>query len=189
MNQQILFVMRSLDNPKLFSEAEKEANKVEVSMHIKEIYRIWEATGFKDNDLKKSFERAINTRAVIALIIEANRLRDNLEETNDDLYLEGENYLFWASPELVPLPKEEPEAIDKGAKYLVTMRNRHTGESIEVDVYDVLEAFKITCSALAHALKKLLMAGRRGVKDFNKDCDEAVNSVEQAKLLQKHRKD
>jgi len=55
----------------------------EVSMHIKEIYRIWEDTGFKDNDMKKAFERAINTRSVIALIIEANRLRDNLEEISE----------------------------------------------------------------------------------------------------------
>ena len=49
-------------------------------MHIKEIYRIWEETGFKDNDMKKSFERAINNRSVIALIIEAKRLKDGLEE-------------------------------------------------------------------------------------------------------------
>ena len=52
-------------------------------MHIKEIYRIWEEAGFKDNDMKKSFERAINTRAVIALIIEAKRLKDGLEEISE----------------------------------------------------------------------------------------------------------
>jgi hypothetical protein len=56
---------------------------LERKMHIKEIYRIWEETGFKDNDMKKSFERAINTRAVIALIIEARRLKDNLEEISE----------------------------------------------------------------------------------------------------------
>lgn len=76
---------------------------------------------------------------------------------------------------------------DKGEKYMVTIRNRKTGESIKVDVYDVLEAFEITCSAMAHAIKKLLMPGKRGSKGYDKDCDEAINSVEQSKLLQKYR--
>jgi len=82
----------------------------------------------------------------------------------------------------------QAESIDKGAKYMVLMRNRRTGETIMVDIYDVLEAFKITCSAMAHALKKLLMPGKRGAKSYDKDCDEAINSVEQSKLLQKFRK-
>mgnify|MGYP000400968351 CR=1 FL=1 len=52
-------------------------------MHIKEIYRIWEETGFKDKDMKKSFEKAIDTSVVIDLIIETRRLRDNLEEISE----------------------------------------------------------------------------------------------------------
>lgn len=78
--------------------------------------------------------------------------------------------------------------IDKGAKYKVTIRNRYTGECIEVDTYDMLEALKITCPSMAHAFKKIANAGKRGVKDFNKDCDEAINSIEQSKLLEKFRK-
>lgn len=86
------------------------------------------------------------------------------------------------------MSKEADQPIDKGAKYLVTIRNRRTGEAIKVDIYDVLEAFSISCSAMGHAVKKLLMAGKRGVKGYNKDCDEAINSVEQSKLLEKFRK-
>ena len=33
--------------------------------------------------MKKSFERAINTRAVTALIIEAKRLKDGIEEISE----------------------------------------------------------------------------------------------------------
>lgn len=82
----------------------------------------------------------------------------------------------------------EPE-VDKGAKYRKTIRDRRDGSSIEVDIYDVLEAYSVTCPALAHALKKLLLPGQRGSKDFEKDMREGANSIEQAILLQKWRAD
>lgn len=82
----------------------------------------------------------------------------------------------------------EPE-VDKGAKYRKTLRDRRNGDSIEVDVYDVLEAYGVTCPSLAHALKKLLLPGQRGSKGFEKDMREGINSVEQAILLQKWRVD
>jgi hypothetical protein len=81
----------------------------------------------------------------------------------------------------------DEEKIDKGDKYKFDIRDRRTGKTINVDLYDVFEALGITCSAMVHALKKLLMAGKRGVKSFDKDCNEAINSVEQSKLLQKYR--
>ena len=112
-----------------------------------------------------------------------------VNSVNLSRYTDGKNYHFCTRPEdvMVSNTAEQVENIDKGKKYLVTIRNRHTGESIQVDVYDVLEAFKITCSAMAHAIKKLLMAGKRGAKGFDKDCNEAINSVEQSKLLEKYR--
>jgi len=82
---------------------------------------------------------------------------------------------------------EKPSNTDVGHKYKKIMRDRNTGETIEGDVYDVLEAFKIDCSAMGHAIKKLLMAGARGHKDFDKDCDEAINSIKQSKILNRYR--
>ena len=118
----------------------------------------------------------------------------------------GEDYTFSVLPEDVLLTEveinspdvclhpvyciagEDAHIIDKGEKYYVTMRDRRTGETIRVDIYDVLEAFNVTCSAMAHALKKFLLPGQRGAKGYDKDCDEGINSVEQSKLLQKYRK-
>lgn len=77
--------------------------------------------------------------------------------------------------------------IDKGAKYKVDIRNRESGVEIAVDIYDVLEAWDITCPSMAHAIKKLLMAGKRGSKDFNTDCNEAMNSVSESMKLQQWR--
>jgi hypothetical protein len=49
-----------------------------------------------------------------------------------------------------------------------------------VDVYRVIDAFEINNGALAHALKKLLCAGSRGVKSAEQDYKEAQESVNAA---------
>lgn len=47
-----------------------------------------------------------------------------------------------------------------------------------IDVYRVLEMFGVTDQALGHAIKKLLVAGGRGVKDQRKDIQEAVDTLQ-----------
>jgi len=119
---------------------------------------------------------------------------DHIEYTNEDNYTlkaEGKVFASWYGAKGVPksLKLATPkEPIDKGAKYKKTIRDRTTGDTIKGDVYDVLEAFNVTCPAMQHAIKKLLMPGERGSKGYDKDCDEGINSVEQSKLLQKFRK-
>lgn len=46
-----------------------------------------------------------------------------------------------------------------------------------VDVYRVLEMFDVTNPSIAHAIKKLLVAGGRGHKDQEKDVNEAIVSL------------
>lgn len=53
-----------------------------------------------------------------------------------------------------------------------------------VDVYDVLEAFSVNNSAMAHAVKKMLAGGQRGHKGIIQDMDEAIQSIERAKQLE-----
>jgi hypothetical protein len=50
-----------------------------------------------------------------------------------------------------------------------------------IDVYDVLDAFDVSNPATAHAIKKLLCTGSRGVKDWETDLQEAIDSLERAK--------
>jgi hypothetical protein len=47
-----------------------------------------------------------------------------------------------------------------------------------VDVYRVLELFEVTDPCLQHAIKKLLCAGGRGVKDMEQDVQEAMDTLE-----------
>lgn len=49
-----------------------------------------------------------------------------------------------------------------------------------IDVYRVLALFNVTNPAIAHAVKKLLVPGRRGAKDVQKDLREAVVSINRA---------
>jgi hypothetical protein len=55
-----------------------------------------------------------------------------------------------------------------------------SGEKFRADVYSVLAAFGVTCPALQHAIKKLLMPGQRGAKSTVQDLDEALVSVSRA---------
>lgn len=47
-----------------------------------------------------------------------------------------------------------------------------------IDVYRVLELYDITNPAIAHAIKKLLVAGGRGAKNVTMDVKEAIVSCE-----------
>ena len=58
---------------------------------------------------------------------------------------------------------------------------KHYQKSVEhlkwVDVYRVLDLFNVVNPCVQHAIKKLLCAGTRGVKDERKDIEEAVSSL------------
>jgi hypothetical protein len=68
---------------------------------------------------------------------------------------------------------------------LASMINKYNKpcKGITIDVYDVLKAFDVTCPAMQHAIKKCLMAGKRGAKDAVQDMNEAIQSIERSKEL------
>jgi hypothetical protein len=67
-------------------------------------------------------------------------------------------------------------AVSSTNKYSRVLRGGAT-----LDVYDVLDAFKVDNPAVQHALKKMLCAGSRGHKDYMQDIQEAIDSLERAK--------
>ena len=48
---------------------------------------------------------------------------------------------------------------------------------VEVDVYEVAEAFNIRSAPLSHALKKVLAAGKRGKGSYLDDLRGAIASI------------
>lgn len=69
----------------------------------------------------------------------------------------------------------------EGKKYLRVIRSAFGDRTeIDVDVYCVIKAFKITCSAQAHALKKVLCAGERGKGSRIADLKGAIAALNRA---------
>lgn len=60
---------------------------------------------------------------------------------------------------------------------------------VYIDVYGVLELFKVSCPALQHGLKKLLQPGNRGHKGKMKDLCEGYESVRTAVHMEAVRED
>jgi hypothetical protein len=55
---------------------------------------------------------------------------------------------------------------------------------VNVDVYDICNAYSIVSVPLCHALKKILMPGQRGEKKYKQDLEEAIKSISRA--LEQH---
>lgn len=60
---------------------------------------------------------------------------------------------------------------------------REIKPGVFVDVYDVLKAFRVTCPALQHLIKKALAVGERGHKTEHEDLDDIVDSALRAQEL------
>lgn len=77
-----------------------------------------------------------------------------------------------------------------GNKYLRRIYSTvEPSQSIVVDVYDVIEAFKVTNPGLQHALKKLLCSGLRQKASEVQDLKEAVDALNRAIVIAKQRED
>jgi len=46
-----------------------------------------------------------------------------------------------------------------------------------IDIYRVLQLFEVTDPCLQHAIKKLLVAGKRGAKSEYSDIQEAIDTL------------
>lgn len=68
-------------------------------------------------------------------------------------------------------------------KYVRTIHNlesQNVEDFVRADVYEVLEAFDVKCSARQHAAKKVLCAGIRGKGDATQDLIEARDALNRA---------
>jgi hypothetical protein len=74
-----------------------------------------------------------------------------------------------------------------GSKYIRTIHPVGGGEPIKIDVYNVIEAFGVTCAARQHAIKKLLCAGLRNKGSQIDDLHGVFDAMWRALELQKQR--
>ena len=66
----------------------------------------------------------------------------------------------------------------KASKYL-----REVKPGVMIDVYDVLQAWRVDNPALQHLIKKALQAGQRGHKSRDEDLADIVASAVRAREL------
>lgn len=76
----------------------------------------------------------------------------------------------------IPMPKVKTPRQNK--------YHREIKPDVWVDIYDVLKAFNVTNPATAHAIKKLLAPGQRGIKSTDQDLLEAIQSIERAREIE-----
>lgn len=53
-----------------------------------------------------------------------------------------------------------------------------------IDIYRILLMYEVTDPCLAHAIKKLLVAGGRGAKNTHTDVQEAIDTLERWQDIQ-----
>ena len=78
--------------------------------------------------------------------------------------------------------KPNSSELKDGDKYIRTIYGL-CGTPVKVDVYRVSDAFPTGSSSIDHAVKKMLCAGLRGHKDKLTDIDNAIESLQAARLL------
>lgn len=71
-----------------------------------------------------------------------------------------------------------------GLKYVRTICSSIDNK---IDVYSVLETFKVTCPARQHAIKKLLCSGLRGKGNVLQDLKEARDAIDRAIQMEESR--
>ena len=130
------------------------------------VFRVIEAGGFSEGELVKIYRDDGSNNPMFQSISVA-----------------GKRHYVTFSTRLRVVEQAEAPAKPKreGEKYNRTIKDSAgEGKTLTVDVYSVLEAFGVNSSAIAHAVKKLLAPGKRGVKSAEQDIREAIGSLERA---------
>lgn len=65
-------------------------------------------------------------------------------------------------------------------KYAIRVWSFGGSSGIVIDVYEICRACEVSCGATQHAIKKLLFAGKRGVKPRLQDLMEARDAIDRA---------
>lgn len=79
-----------------------------------------------------------------------------------------------------------PISEHEGRKYLLRVVRDvlDPSKTVSIDIYELLRAFDVTCPAISHAVKKLLMPGQRGKGSKRADLVGALAAVNRAVQLE-----
>lgn len=96
-----------------------------------------------------------------------------------------------SAPPVGQIPPRRPPPPDGLHNFAGMKKHSHYKKDVSklefVDIYRVLQLFDVSHPAVQHAAKKVLCAGGRGSKDWAKDIQEAIDSLQRA--LDMHKED
>ena len=120
------------------------------------------------------------------------KVHDIVED--EDYVIEDQTGRAWffdvTNLKLISKANKEKEVVSSGFSWKqykddeYTQPNKYqktTRSGAKIDVYDLLDAYKVENPAIAHAIKKMLCAGQRGYKDYEQDIEEAIQGLKRAK--------
>lgn len=87
----------------------------------------------------------------------------------------------------VEVVKYDPTKVDDFASDATINKYTRDCKGVQVDVYDVLQAFGVTNPALQHLIKKALCVGIRGHKTKQQDLQDIIDSAIRAKELESNK--
>lgn len=79
----------------------------------------------------------------------------------------------------LPDPHQQPTVAEQFPHYFKDVSHLDV-----IDIYRVLDLWKVTDNAIGHAIRKLLVAGGRGAKDAEQDVAEAIVSLRRWQEMQ-----
>jgi len=132
-----------------------------------------EELGYKVGDTFRTISNAFNrdhlTNELVQLVL------DDGTDVLQFRLLNGR--LIW-----IPLCEIIKSDVGYPPPFIPTTTNKYvrTISGVDLDVYDILKAWNVTCPATQHAIKKLLMPGQRGHKDKLNDLEEAHAAIQRA---------
>ena len=109
---------------------------------------------------------------------------EELLDASEEFHLNKKTDPTWAggyTEEKLPFEVDAELEVKIGnPKYDVRILGKYGTGTCIVDVYRVLDAFRVTCPQLQHSIKKELNVGKRGHKDERQDLVDIVHSTQSA---------
>ena len=145
-----------------------------------------------------TFQDGVVFDAPISMSLNEFRCRQQSLNANDsDIHINGIPISEFSAKADVEVVKYDPTKVDgeqlvkcgelkiDGKMHDATI-NKYTRDckGVQVDVYDVLQAFNVTNPALQHLIKKSLCVGIRGHKTKQQDLQDIIDSAIRAKELE-----
>lgn len=150
---------------------------------IKEV--LFDLVAVREPITECTFQDGVVFDAPIGMPINEFKCRQqSLNSSDSDIRINGIPVSEFSAKADVEVVKYDPTKVDDFAIDATINKYTRDCKGVQVDVYDVLQAFNVTNPALQHLIKKSLCVGIRGHKTKQQDLQDIIDSAIRAKELE-----